>query len=189
MCSVSGKWLLFHGGEEKSFLLSVERLVKGRFEVAVFQNSFWSTGDSKRVLMPAPYTPYQKCTACFTIFSDELQYWTEFFCKRRTSWLGRISGRLCQSSQLEDLCVDGELSQNLSEHEHSISDWNETDYGQRHPDWLAFLSGLKSAPAYSKVVNDFLQWRWSWINVVIMLWLILCCWLWNLCEPFSGLSE
>ena len=37
--------------------------------------------------------------------------------------------------------------------------WNTVDYGQEHPDWINFLSGIKSADAYRKVVEDFLIWQ------------------------------
>ena len=36
--------------------------------------------------------------------------------------------------------------------------WQFIDYGQDHPDLLRFFSGMKSSKAFTKVVNDFLEW-------------------------------
>jgi len=50
-------------------------------------------------------------------------------------------------------------SRSINEQSATLPLWNSIEYGQSHPDWKDFLTGLKSATVYEQVVNDFLSWQ------------------------------
>ena len=80
-------------------------------------------------------------------FAEELRdmFWVEF---------SQISVTIGQS-----MAGTSPSSSSMNEESASLPHWSSKEYGQNHPDWRDFLTGLKSGAVYEQVVNDFLSWQ------------------------------